>query len=49
MLDVLANYLTSGVNLKSLDIHEKEQIPSHRFFPSPKPMAKLEIGIRGYQ
>ena len=27
-LDELANYLTSEVNLKSLDIHEKEQIPS---------------------
>lgn len=27
-LDVLANYLTSEVNLKSLDLHEKEQIPS---------------------
>ena len=27
-LDVLANYLTSEVNLKSLDLHEKEQVPS---------------------
>lgn len=27
-LNELANYLTSEVNLKSLDIHEKEQIPS---------------------
>ncbi len=27
-LDDLANYLTSEVNLKSLDLHEKEQIPS---------------------
>ena len=27
-LDELANYLTTEVNLKSLDLHEKEQIPS---------------------
>ena len=27
-LDVLANYLTEEVNIKSLNLHEKEQIPS---------------------